>query len=87
MKKLSLKARFLDQLQRPISIDIQAPDSIYFMGICGTAMAGLAVYLKQEGFEVSGSDQNIYPPMSLTLEKAGIPVFNYNANNIKDSIK
>ena len=87
MTKLSLKARLLDQLQIKIPIDIQAPDSIYFMGICGTAMAGLAIHLKQKGFEVSGSDQNIYPPMSLALKKAGVPVFNYNESNIKDSIK
>ena len=87
MKKLSLKARLLDQLERLISLDIQTPDTIYFMGICGTAMAGLAVYLKQKGFDVLGSDQNIYPPMSLELKKAGIPIFNYDEKNIKDSIK
>ena len=87
VKRLSLKVRRLDQLERKLSLNIQAPDSIYFMGICGTAMAGLAIYLKQQGFKMSGSDQNIYPPMSLALEKAGIPVFNYNENNITDSIQ
>ena len=87
MNSLSLKVRQLEKLERQISLEFSSPDSIYFMGICGTAMAGLAIYLKQLGFNILGSDQNIYPPMSLELEKAKIPVFNYNENNIKDSIK
>ena len=87
MKEIFLKARHLEQLEKPISLKISPPDLIYFMGICGTAMANLAVFLKQKGFPVLGSDQNIYPPMSLELEKAGIPVFNYDKNNITDSIK
>ena len=87
MTDLLLKARCPKQLDLKCSVTLKTSDSIYFMGICGTAMAGLAVYLKERGFHVSGSDQNIYPPMSLTLEKAKIPVFNYDENNIKDSIK
>jgi len=46
----------------------------YFIGICGTAMASLAVLLKQKGHEVWGSDQNIYPPMSDFLVQNNIPV-------------
>ncbi|MCY4321961.1 MAG: Mur ligase family protein [Bdellovibrionaceae bacterium] len=87
MKDLLLKAYLSHQLDSQSSICLKIPDTIYFMGICGTAMAGLAVYLKQKGFNVLGSDQNIYPPMSLELKKARIPVFNYDENNIKDSIK
>ena len=37
---------------------------VHFIGICGTAMATVAALLKQRGHEVSGSDQNVYPPMS-----------------------
>jgi len=37
-------------------------------------MASLAGILKQEGYVVTGSDQNIYPPMSLFLEELSIPV-------------
>jgi len=44
------------------------------MGICGTGMASLAGILKQEGYHVTGSDQNVYPPMSLYLEKLSIAV-------------
>ncbi len=45
---------------------------IHILGICGTFMAGIAVLAKQAGHEVSGSDQQVYPPMSTQLESAGI---------------
>lgn len=45
---------------------------IHFLGICGTFMAGLAVLAKQLGHEVSGSDQNVYPPMSDQLRQQGV---------------
>lgn len=38
-------------------------------------MSGLAVLAKESGHEVSGSDTNIYPPMSLQLEKFEIPIY------------
>ncbi|MDT8447219.1 MAG: UDP-N-acetylmuramate:L-alanyl-gamma-D-glutamyl-meso-diaminopimelate ligase [bacterium] len=46
----------------------------HFSGICGTAMASLAVLLKIRGHRITGSDQNVYPPMSTLLEENGIPV-------------
>ncbi len=49
---------------------------IHIMGICGTFMAGVAVLAKQSGYHVTGSDQNVYPPMSTQLEAAGIELFN-----------
>lgn len=45
---------------------------IHILGICGTFMAGIAVIAKQAGHEVTGSDQNVYPPMSHQLEAQGI---------------
>lgn len=45
---------------------------IHILGICGTFMGSLAVLAKQLGYEVSGSDQNVYPPMSTQLEEQGI---------------
>jgi UDP-N-acetylmuramate: L-alanyl-gamma-D-glutamyl-meso-diaminopimelate ligase len=48
--------------------------SIHLLGICGTGMASLAGMLKERGFTVSGSDQNIYPPMSDMLARLGIEV-------------
>jgi UDP-N-acetylmuramate: L-alanyl-gamma-D-glutamyl-meso-diaminopimelate ligase len=47
---------------------------VYLIGICGTAMASLAGMLQQRGYEVSGSDEHVYPPMSTYLESLGIPV-------------
>jgi len=46
--------------------------NIHLVGICGTAMASLAGMLQASGFKVTGSDQNIYPPMSTFLEHRGI---------------
>lgn len=47
---------------------------IHLIGICGTAMASLAGILKDLNYKVTGSDQNVYPPMSTQLEKLGIPI-------------
>lgn len=41
-----------------------APAHIHLIGICGTAMAALAGMLKEQGFIITGSDQQVYPPMS-----------------------
>ncbi len=45
---------------------------IHILGICGTFMGSLAVLAKQLGHTVSGSDANVYPPMSTQLEQQGI---------------
>src|SRR6185503_3179941 len=45
---------------------------IHLIGVCGTAMATLAALLKSRGHDVSGSDQNVYPPMSDFLRDQGI---------------
>ncbi|HYO76564.1 MAG TPA: UDP-N-acetylmuramate:L-alanyl-gamma-D-glutamyl-meso-diaminopimelate ligase [Thermoanaerobaculia bacterium] len=47
---------------------------VYLIGICGTAMASLAGMLRERGFEVTGSDEHVYPPMSTYLERLRIPV-------------
>ncbi|HVR39665.1 MAG TPA: Mur ligase domain-containing protein, partial [Thermoanaerobaculia bacterium] len=47
---------------------------VYLIGICGTAMASLAGMLQQRGYEVSGSDEHVYPPMSTYLERLRISV-------------
>jgi UDP-N-acetylmuramate: L-alanyl-gamma-D-glutamyl-meso-diaminopimelate ligase len=46
---------------------------IHLIGICGTAMGTLAALLKSKGYDVRGSDQNVYPPMSDFLQQQGIP--------------
>jgi len=56
---------------------------IHLIGICGTAMATLAALLKRRGFDVRGSDQNVYPPMSDFLAAEGIPITTgYSADHI-----
>jgi UDP-N-acetylmuramate: L-alanyl-gamma-D-glutamyl-meso-diaminopimelate ligase len=47
---------------------------VHLMGICGTGMGALAGMLKCAGYEVTGSDQHVYPPMSDFLERSGIAV-------------
>lgn len=45
---------------------------IHILGICGTFMAGLAAIAKQAGYEVTGCDAQVYPPMSTQLQDQGI---------------
>src|SRR5579872_497051 len=60
---------------------------IHILGICGTFMAGIATLAKQAGHEVSGSDQNVYPPMSTQLEAQGIRLMNgYDPKHIDQDI-
>ncbi len=54
--------------------DLSKIHKVYLIGICGTAMASLAGMLKERGFEVTGSDEHVYPPMSTYLERLGIPI-------------
>ncbi len=56
---------------------------IHLIGICGTAMGTLAALLKSRGFDVRGSDQNVYPPMSDFLREQGITTLQgYHAEHI-----
>jgi UDP-N-acetylmuramate: L-alanyl-gamma-D-glutamyl-meso-diaminopimelate ligase len=45
---------------------------LHILGICGTFMGGLALLARELGHRVTGSDANVYPPMSTQLEAAGI---------------
>lgn len=47
---------------------------IHILGICGTFMAGIAVLAKQQNHHVTGSDANVYPPMSTQLREQGIQI-------------
>ncbi len=47
---------------------------IHILGICGTFMAGIAAIAKAAGHRVTGSDRNVYPPMSTQLESLGIGI-------------
>ncbi len=61
----------------------EAPRNFHFLGICGTAMGSIAAALQHRGFKVTGSDENVYPPMSIFLEKKRIALKEgYRAENI-----
>ncbi|WP_110455875.1 UDP-N-acetylmuramate:L-alanyl-gamma-D-glutamyl-meso-diaminopimelate ligase [Shewanella algidipiscicola] len=45
---------------------------VHILGICGTFMGGLALLARANGHKVTGSDANVYPPMSTQLEEQGI---------------
>lgn len=58
-------------------------ETIHFIGICGTAMATVAAMLKRRGFNVQGSDQDVYPPMSDFLAGEGVPIMpGYRADHV-----
>jgi len=60
---------------------------LHILGICGTFMGGIAAIAKQLGFKVSGSDANVYPPMSTQLEQLGIELMSgYQVDNFSDDI-
>ncbi len=55
----------------------RAPENlrhIHLIGVCGVGMASLAGMLKAKGYAITGSDKNVYPPMSYLLQSLGIPV-------------
>ena len=58
----------------PHVTDLRNVKRVYLIGIGGTAMASLAGMLQQRGFEVAGSDEHVYPPMSTYLERLRIPI-------------
>ena len=59
--------------------------NFHFVGVCGTAMGSVAAAMKAKGYKVTGSDQNVYPPMSTFLESQGVEIFSgYKAEHIPD---
>lgn len=58
---------------------------VHFLGICGTAMGAVATAMAKKGYTVTGSDANVYPPMSTFLEAENIRLFEgYSSSNIPD---
>src|SRR5882762_6598916 len=57
--------------------------SVHFTGIGGTAMASAAAAMQDKGFQITGSDQNVYEPMASFLAAKKIPVMNgYDERNL-----
>jgi len=56
---------------------------LHILGICGTFMGGIALLAREMGHRVTGSDANVYPPMSTQLEAAGITLMEgYSAEHL-----
>jgi UDP-N-acetylmuramate: L-alanyl-gamma-D-glutamyl-meso-diaminopimelate ligase len=66
-----------------------APDSIrriHLVGVAGTGMGSFAGMLKAKGYDVTGSDENVYPPMSDMLEAWGVTAMSpYSAVNLVEA--
>ncbi len=60
------------QIKNVMPVDVR---SIHLIAVCGTGMGALASMLKASGYEVTGSDQHVYPPMSDFLKAQGISIF------------
>ena len=62
-------------------------EHFHFIGICGTAMGSVAAALQNRGYTITGSDQNVYPPMSDFLIKNNINVsVGHDEKNIPDKV-
>jgi UDP-N-acetylmuramate: L-alanyl-gamma-D-glutamyl-meso-diaminopimelate ligase len=58
---------------------------VHILGIAGTFMGGVAAIAKAAGFRVTGSDRNVYPPMSDQLVALGIDLTQgYGAEQLDD---
>ncbi len=66
----------------PIRLTTESVPHMHIVGVCGTAMAAIALLAQQKGWRVTGSDTAIYPPMSTMLADAGIAVLPFSVNNL-----
>ena len=72
------------RLESPHSNNKAVIVHIHILGICGTFMGGLALLAREMGHQVTGSDQNVYPPMSTQLEEQGIHLYRgYDPANLE----
>jgi len=66
------------------TIDPGSIRRIHLVGVAGTGMGSFAGMLKAAGYEVTGSDENVYPPMSTMLQTWGIPALTpYSPENLE----
>ncbi|MBI2712657.1 MAG: UDP-N-acetylmuramate dehydrogenase [Bdellovibrio sp.] len=56
--------------------DFESLKTVHIVGVCGTLMGSFAAFLRRRGIRVTGSDQNVYPPMSDVLKAAGVELLN-----------
>ena len=56
---------------------------LHVLGVCGTAMAAITALAKARGWRVTGSDANVYPPMSTYLKNMGVEIATFSENNLQ----
>src|SRR3954466_10706066 len=67
-------------------VDPRAIRRVHLVGVAGTGMGAFAGMLKAAGYDVTGSDENVYPPMSDMLRASGIPVMTpYPPENLEQA--
>ena len=65
--------------------DLPKGGHVHLIAVCGVGMAPLAGLLLSQGYRVTGSDQNVYPPMSTYLTELGVnPLVGYKAEHLQD---
>jgi UDP-N-acetylmuramate: L-alanyl-gamma-D-glutamyl-meso-diaminopimelate ligase len=70
---------------RPAVPELKDVRHVHLIAVCGTGMGSLAGMLKARGLRVTGSDQNVYPPMSTQLLAQGVEIREgYKAENVAD---
>lgn len=68
-------------------LDVPKGSKIHVIGVCGVAMAPLAILLSEAGYRVSGSDKEFYEPMASLLKNSSVDIKDgYSADNIIDGI-
>ncbi len=67
-------------------VEIESIKRVHIVGVCGTAMASLAGLLTEAGYDVSGSDDNFYPPMSTLIESLSLKFYKgYAKHHLEDT--
>lgn len=56
---------------------------LHVLGVCGTAMAAITALAKAKGWRVTGSDANVYPPMSDYLQNLGVDIATFHERNLQ----
>ena len=70
------------------AVDWRKVRRVHLIGVAGTGMGSFAGMLKAAGYEVTGSDENVYPPMSTQLERWGIEAMQgYRPENLDRAVE
>ncbi|MDX8388806.1 MAG: UDP-N-acetylmuramate:L-alanyl-gamma-D-glutamyl-meso-diaminopimelate ligase [Ghiorsea sp.] len=61
---------------------MKSAQHLHVLGVCGTAMAAITSLAKTKGWKVTGSDANVYPPMSDYLQNMGVEIATFSEHNL-----